>query len=379
MEPNRLSSKEPPSKKVVYLLGAGATHANVTAVGTQRILTRDLLDDIALRCREVYEQKYRSHPSIRRLVNQNLPDSDIEQVITFLDESASAVHRRFADDIRIVFEEVLRERLELIRNENDMQAPVGLYAAPLDMYTVRDYPEVLGGILTTNYDDYIEDAARIVFGEGTRDAVDLGVYVAGFESQGKVVTLVKLHGSFGWQHSWPIQRDISNQALWIPPGIQKLKGGYPFNMLWGRARELLNCDILRVIGCRLGSNDWDLISLLFTTRHARLDGEPYTIEVIDSPEHTRHLQNEFPYLEVQSLFDLDPVGERIVGELSGVGAPIPLSSLTSGQRNTLDEAVQKGRNWFLVWLKHMAEHLFIETGSTDTNSGELTKLLEEYA
>ncbi len=66
------------------------------------------------------------------------------------------------------------------------------------------------------------------------------------------------------------------------------------------ARDVLDCDVLRVIGCRLGSNDWDLISLIFSTHHANRDARPaYDIEIIDAPQHALQLQKAYPYLKAR--------------------------------------------------------------------------------
>ena len=55
-----------------------------------------------------------------------------------------------------------------------------------------------------------------------------------------------------------------DNALWIPPGVDKRTEYYPFNLLWGKAKEfLMNCDILRIVGCSLNRNDWALIPILY--------------------------------------------------------------------------------------------------------------------
>ena len=57
----------------------------------------------------------------------------------------------------------------------------------------------------------------------------------------------------------------SSNTLWIPPGVDKKRENYPFNYLWGQAVEnLLECDVLRVIGCSLSRNDWGMIPILYT-------------------------------------------------------------------------------------------------------------------
>ena len=221
------------------------------------------------------------------------------------------------------------------------------------MYNTNNFPEKLSGILTLNYDDYIEAAITSVY--DIADSVDFGIAFHQRRSTRRI-TLLKLHGSFNWKDCWPVQLIAdgdSAEPLWIPPGIQKAKGGYPFNVLWGRAREMLQCDLLRVVGCRLSPNDWDLLSLLFTTRHASdLDALPYVVEVIDSPGRAEELKRRYPFLDVRSILDITEydIGRQLVGEMTG-GAPRPIKDLSNDQFTQLCDT---RRNWFRVWLEQMA-------------------------
>ena len=177
--------------------------------------------------------------------------SDVQQVITFLDDDPSLRYRQFADEMRKAFEVVLREKLDRIRDETQ-DDPLELYKVLIDLYNIKEFPETLQGIITTNYDDYIERAIEQV----NSCPVDFGIRVEPSNDEGGSLQLLKLHGSFGWQATWPISRGYYGDAtLWIPPGIQKAKNAYPFNVLWGLAREMMSCDVLRVIGCRLSPND----------------------------------------------------------------------------------------------------------------------------
>ena len=356
----------------MYLVGAGASHACADAGGSPHgILMRHLSQDLNDKVRDLYEQKYKGQDSLNNIVNTVIidDDTDIEHVITFLDESASALHRQFANDLRKAFENVLRERLEKIEDELS-GAPTGLYSALLDMYQVDGCPDELGGILTLNYDEYIEDAAAGADGL----PVDFGVYVHGVSSAMPGLKLLKLHGSFGWKDAWPILNGKGDTTLWIPPGIQKAKERYPFNVLWGLAREMLDCDVLRIIGCRLAPNDWDLISLIFTTRHANSIRRPYAIELIDAPLHAAALQKSYPYLEIQSLLDVEPIGPRLVGELLG-RAPQRYASLTPAEQERAKNDAGE-QNWFLLWLTHQAEVLYVELGSITTPLGAFERLLK---
>ena len=368
------------TRKVVYLIGAGGSHANVKFVGGNRgILMDDLTGPILSEVRSLVRYRRGRYRDLAHLIN-SLVDKpvDLEQVITFLDQSPSAIHRELADELRKRFEKVLRGRLREIEEALGKRR-FDLYAALLDMYRVEGCPEELQAILTINYDDYIEAAALEIYGA----PVDFGVALQGEPAGGGGVKLLKLHGSFGWWDAWPIRRTGRRtrvRSLWMPPGIQKAKERYPFNALWGLARELLDCDVLRVIGCRLGSNDWDLISLLFTTRHTNeRRGKPYTVEVIDSPERAFELQEQFPYLDIQSILEIETmgIGTNLVGEyLLGKAAPASYRSLGTEDQELVKSQIGTRRNWFFLWLAQMAEAFESEPGlGVSTTKGAFAAML----
>jgi hypothetical protein len=358
-------------ERVIYLFGAGATHACIKAVNSAYgILMKDLNQELADRVRELVQSKYPGNVSLDELVNNVINEgTDFEHVITFLDESCSRLHSDFADDLRRTFESVLRSRLEQIEVEQG-KTPDGLYFALLDMYKVPALREELGGILTINYDSYLENAVA----RTSAHSLDTGVYVAPPSVTKTPIRVLKLHGSFRWDDTWPITT-AGETTLWIPPGIQKAKERYPFNILWGLARELLDCDVLRIVGCRLGANDWDLISLLFSTRHTNLARKPYRIEIIDAPKQAKRLQDDFPYLGVLSILEVEPLGSQLIAELTG-GPPRRYETLpTSEQEDIIERAGTQ--NWFRLWLKLKAEAAYRDLGSLTTDEGAFESLLEE--
>ena len=338
---------------------------------------KDLNLALASRIHDLVTSSDNDYASLRRLVNDVVTaDADYEHLITFLADSPSAIHRRLARDLRTAFESVLRTRLSLVRDELG-DGRFFLYATLLDMYNVDGWSEDLHGILTTNYDTYLEAAARTVHGV----PIDFGVAMQGQQRSNAAVTILKLHGSLGWNDTWPIRVDSpcpNGAPLWIPPGIQKSKQRYPFNVLWGRARELLDCDVLRIVGCRLSGTDWDLISLLFSTRHTHARrSAPYTIEIIDTPALAQRLQREFPYLDVRSLVDIVAmdIGDKMIGELLG-GPPRSFDSLSRDEKARLAKAEERDRNWFHMWLQQMAEGVFLAVESIDTPTGTFRNFVE---
>ena len=364
-------------KKVVYLFGAGASQGAVSARGSSiRLLMKDLSEEINEELHDLVKKKYSTSRSVQRLVNEVIDaDTDVEQVITFFEESGSHTHRTLAGELRVVFKKVLQTRLD--RVQEDMQArSAELYATLIDMHLIPDFEEELSGVLTLNYDGLLESAVWNLHEMG----VDHGVSISDPCKSQDLLKILKLHGSFDWAAEWPISRrnegDSEWMPLWIPPGIQKAKANYPFNVLWGMARELLDCDILRIVGCKLSANDWDLISMLFTTKYVHTQDAPYEIEVIDTPFIARRIGTEFPYLQPKSLIELgEGVGARFIGEALNI-APKEFKDLSDQERESAAKVVSETvPNPFYRWLKLRAELLYEDLESIETKK----KFIERFA
>ena len=365
--------------QVVYLIGAGASHGSVKSVGgIHGILMKDLHEPLRTSVHKLMKRKHKKYHQLMNLVNDIIvKEMDIEHVITLLDESASAIHREFAADLRQIFARVLKKRLKEIKNSlgNDR---FNLYSALLDMHRLVECREDIKGILSINYDEYVEAAAEAVYGQ----PVDFGIRVNNEETSGNSLRLLKLHGSFNWRDMWPVEKaNLGTEIpLWLPPGIQKAKNRYPFNILWGLAREMLDCDILRIIGCRLSENDWDLISLLFATRLTNADNEnPYIVEVIDSPAHALKLKNAYRYLDIRSILEIEQmdIGKQLISDLIG-GPPRSYADLEHDEIKMLEE-LPHDENWFRLWMVQMVEGFQrdMEISSFSTPSGQFEKFIRE--
>jgi hypothetical protein len=366
------------TERVVYLLGAGATQGAVSFVGsTTSLVMPGLAPALSEKMRELFADKYSDNKGIERLVNDVVDDADFEHLITFLEESRSAEHRDFAADLKVVFADELRARLA------DVHAELGerhceLYSTLIDMHLVEGFNEELRGFLSLNYDVFVERAL-----EDLGFSVDFGVAV-GHEDEdrppGPLMPLLKMHGSFGWEDQWPIKAAAATPtSLWIAPGIRKAKAEYPFNAIWGLARELLECDVLRIIGCNLGPNDWDLVSLLFTTMHTHATALPYRIEIIARPETAQKIATLFPYLRVISLLEMSDVGPLIVSEVLG-GGPRPYDDLNEAQKQEATRNAQaKITNPFEYWLRLKGELISTELDSMTTPTGLFSKFIAPAA
>lgn len=361
-------------KRVSYLVGAGPSHACAKYWGSSHgILMQDLIPEINREVQASLKDKpYAKNVSVQRLVNEVIGDDiDIEQVISFLDDASSLEHRQLAIDLRQSFIAVLRRRLTQL--ESDVKELPLLYAVMVDMHELVELKEALLAILTLNYDMLLETAIQAILSRPVSySAMSLE------PQEASAVQVLKLHGSIGWSDSWPMTeaREGSPLPMWIPPGIQKAKTRYPFNLVWGRAREFLNCDILRVVGCNLSANDWDLVSLLFTTQQTHSAKGPYDIELIDFPDRAEQVKRMFPYLRIKTLLEIEGVGEQIVAEVTR-GEPRRFADFTEGEQGDLiAEASSSLRNPLQSWLRIRAELAATEIDSINTASGVFARILE---
>jgi SIR2-like protein len=354
-------------RRVVYLLGAGATHGAIgSSGGTTNLLMAGLLPDLLSEMRALLGEDAARNALVGRLINEVIDDdTDFEQLTTFLEDAPSEAHRELAATFKKIFFNVLQNRLEEAASALGPEHSE-LYAALVDMHQVHGSDEQLVGFLTLNYDGFLEHAIETRLGL----SVDYGISVrraAPVDSPS--IRVLKLHGSFSWADAWPMSIATGDStARWIPPGIRKAKGDYPFNAIWGLAREMLDCDVVRIVGCRLGGNDWDLISLLFTTMHAHADGRTYELEIIGRPRSARELKERFPYLEAKSLLEIEGLGEAMVAELLG-GDPIRFRSLDDEQQRLAEDAANKLGNPFEYWLTQMGEAMNRDLGGISTDAG----------
>jgi hypothetical protein len=351
------SERDDPPRRVVYLLGAGATQGAIRYAGSAaNLLMRGLAEPLRDATNKTYRDQFDGHAGLASLINDVVDtETDFEHLLTFLSDTPSGSYQAFADQLRGVFSNVLRKALEDVHEELGERRSE-LYAALLDMHEVVDSDEQLVGFLTLNYDTFLEHAVQHQLGCG----VDYGIRVTGATQDGDrpPIPVLKLHGSFDWCHTWPIEIAAGRDAeLWIPPGIRKEKSQYPFNAIWGAARDLLDCDVLRIVGCNLGPNDWDLVSLLFTTMHGRETARPYQIEVIGKPRAAKRIKHAFPYLRVCSLLQIPEIGRLFVSEVLA-SEPVDFADLDEPEQIEAERRANKTiDNPFERWLRMKGEQM----------------------
>lgn len=297
-------------KKVVYLLGAGATQADINIVNDSiRLTTKDIVDGIRIKIDET-DLSQEVKDELKSELGEEDEYIDIEQLITLYESTGVSRHHKIATNLKSLFRQEVLQRL-----------PKGhvpkLITALIDMHEIEDAEEKIVAILTLNYDSLAEYAVQQI-----RDGID---YVINFERcddpglslKTLTIPILKLHGSFNWKNDVPLsivepdRIDDVEDVMWIPPGVIKRREQYPYSLLWAKARELLNCDILRIIGCSLNRNDWELISLLYTTKKFNSHKQHYTIQLIDYEDVGKTKQDDYPYLSIERITELKEVREYI--------------------------------------------------------------------
>ena len=109
-------------------------------------------------------------------------------------------------------------------------------------------------------------------------------------------------------------------------------------------------------------------------RYASLAHRPQ-IEIIDAPEHALKLKQSYPYLEVLSILEVDPIGREFINELTGK-PPQRFEDFDEEERQEIVTSVGRERNWFELWLTQKVEHHFTEVGDISTPKGFVEKFLD---
>lgn len=336
--------------KVVYLFGAGASQGEFNCYGSPvRILMQDIIDGISRRIES---------ENIELLFDVNneltIEGIDVEHLITLYESSGTQKHSEIAKGLKKLFREEIQARISSL---GETFSPT-LFASLIEMHSIPDFDEELVAILTINYEDLLERAMQHVKG-GINYLMKVINRHSSYRLEETSVPILKLHGSFNWKNEYPIvvvdKIEYEEDVLWIPPGVVKRREYYPFSLIWGRARELMECDILRIIGCSLSRNDWELISLLYTTQRLRTDGRSYKIELIDPPAACERIKEDYKYLDIHTILDIPVVRDYLIREYFPRHAGKPV---TEEIENELRQSITSDKyNIFAIWLRAIGEKL----------------------
>ena len=305
-----------PQKRIVYLFGAGATIAEAAHAGIEQKLS---LREISEKVVQKAKRKRGLEDLLSGISEENI--NDIELYISLLESLGIKKYSSAATELRDMFCKCIQQALI---QGGKLIEPV-LAMALLEMHSAAKIQaiEQLKGIITLNYDNLLDRAFNTILG-GVNYGIACNCVSGNYNIKQNGPLLIKLHGSFNWRTGFPIRlvdgkktrSGEQEEMIWIPPGIQKENDRYPFNLLWGKAFELLDCDTLRIVGCSLSQNDWGLMSLLFFSQIRSRPKLEYQIEIINRHQNgieTREKNGFLRHLKVlgeldgcQDFVDVDP-------------------------------------------------------------------------
>lgn len=298
--------------KIAYLFGAGATHAELTNIEgydpdsngllignvTRRVILKAKADPEFLKSDQIFLERAADH-------------SNIELFISLIENNGHSIENasQAVDKLKEWVEEDVKGVLTAERMGQFI-----LHKALFELHQ-KNPEEAICGLISLNYDGVLDEAYKEFLGEP-----DYHFSFTGEHREGP--PLLKLHGSFDWDAVKINGRE--RKVPIIPLGVNKNYLRLPYNFIWGRALEVLTeCDILRVVGCSLSTNDINLVDLLFKA----------------------HLEKKKAF-EIQ-IISSDNTGDQIRSNYSF----LPNIVVASKIENTLLPDASSGGNIFREWLK----------------------------
>lgn len=299
--------------RIVYLFGAGATHAELQNVDPDLAEKSGLL--VTHLSKRVIEKARRDKRYLEDLetVSGTSGSLNIELLISLIENSKipgwGYKTQRLKDLVQKDIEDILST--SITRRFCLHKALLELHKQPASQRR-----EKLAGLISLNYDGVLDGAYEQYHGP-PRYCFSLDEPLRTND-----VPLLKLHGSFNWKDRKIRGRKRTVEI--IPLGSTKNYIHPPYGCIWNQALEtLVGCDTLRVIGCSLSQNDSHLIDLLFKA-----------------------------HLERGTAFDIEIIAREKVG--AGIKANYgffpALKTLTEIKDNLIPEA--EPENPFKTWLKY---------------------------
>jgi hypothetical protein len=254
--------------RIVYLFGAGATHAELQNIDPDLAEKSGLL--VTHLSKRVIEKARRSRRYLKDVVavSGTSGSLNIELLISLFENSKIPDWEYKTQRLKAL----VRKDIEKILSPS-ITARFYLHKA---LFELHEQPatrrkEKLAGLISLNYDGVLDNAYEQYLGPPR--------YCFSLEEplRANDAPLLKLHGSFNWRNLKIRGRKRSIEI--IPLGSTKNYIHPPYGCIWNQALEtLIGCDTLRVIGCSLSQNDFHLIDLLFKAHLER--GTAFEVEII---------------------------------------------------------------------------------------------------
>jgi len=282
-----IQKKEP--LKIVYLFGAGATHAEIENIGIDPNQM-----NIGLRIGDVTKRvilKAQIDPDFDKvkMFLKTKNNTNIELLISLFEDNSQNIEgstESVIKKIKVLIEQDITSILTTRR-----VSKFSLYRGLLEYHGLITNKETLIGLITLNYDSLLDIAYKYKFG-GEPDYSRSSKREISRKSKSEKLPLLKLHGSFDWDSVKILGK--SQKIPIIPLGASKNFLRIPYNFIWGRTLELLvESDILRIVGCSLSPNDNHLIDLLFKAH--LLKGKPIEIQIISSQKSGEEIRNRYSF------------------------------------------------------------------------------------
>lgn len=284
-------------KKIVYLFGAGATHAELQNLHPDQIDQKRLgllVRDVSTRVIEKARREKRYLKGVA-MVSGTSGSLNIELLIGLIENSKIHDWESKTRRLKGLVKEDIKTILTASRTRRFY-----LHRALFELHEheIAKTKEEVTGLISLNYDDVLDQAYKEYYGKPN--------YCFSLEADApssKHIPLLKLHGSFNWGREKI--RGRRRKIEIIPLGSTKSYLHAPYGFIWNRALEILiGCDTLRVIGCSLSPNDAHLIDLLFKA-HLERDGA-FEIEIISSTPIGEAIQQSYGFFpKITKLEDIE--------------------------------------------------------------------------
>src|ERR1039458_7944243 len=319
--------------KLVYLFGAGATHAEIVNLYPKRN-DETFLEENGLLMQHVSKRVCKNAKTLGKFPKSiegllsSAGLSNIELFISLIENNVIKSEQTINDLKRLIKEDILAQLSESRLNK------FCLHKALFELHSKIKTDEEILGIISLNYDRVLDEAYETI----TKKEPDYCLTFGASKRASEGIHLLKLHGGFDLKFR-------NNKLPIMTPGINKNYLELPYNFIWGRALEvLIECDILRVIGCSLSQNDVGLIDLLFKAHLAKKGA--FQIQMITFDPDDNKIQENYGFL---------PEIKRALQIEGGLISEVAIKRHDSGS------------NPFKIWLKAKAEKMLTNDEVKKTN------------
>jgi hypothetical protein len=324
---------KPNKKKVVYLFGAGATHAeliNAEPTVAEKLEERGvLMSNVSSRVIE----RARRDPDYQKgveVVSGTSGSLNIELLVSLLEnckpdgwQAKSQTLKDFVQD----------DILTILTAEITNQFYLHKALFELHQGEIANRQEEMVGLISLNYESVLDQAYRECFAKEPDYCLSLR------RTAGAGHPTLKLHGSFDWRMSGVEIRGRKRKVDIIPLGTHKSYDHAPYVFIWSRALEMLiECDALRIVGCSLSQNDTHLIELLFKAQVE--SGRGFAMEVVAPQSVGDYIRRTCGFF--RRLETLNEIEGGLVAEASPVSNPFKEWLKYKGSR-MLGQAVEETR------------------------------------